>query len=143
MVSTKAKARRVTFTQELSVMYIYPWTDEIGDSLAKKQTKPSPSFKTPQIVYAFDPKIKVPRDLEKHSYYRGPRAPEWKPKPLPEYSDEFERLTTVGAMLDAYNNYCDLQDIGEDSPRRDWSRDHKTFLHPPGKAKGNKTKNKN
>ena len=143
MVSAKAKARRVTFTKELSVMYIYTWTDEIGESITTKQTKPLPRFKKPQIVYAFDPKIKVPRDLDKPSYYRGPRAPEWQPKPIPEYTDEFKRLTTVRAMLDAYNNHCDLQDIGEDSPRRDWGRDHKTFLQRPGKAKGDKTKNKN
>ena len=90
MVSAKAKARRVTFTKELSVMYIYTWTDEIGDSITTKQTKPLPRFKKPQIVYAFDPKIKVPRDLEGHSIYRRPRAPEWQPKPAPEHTDEFK-----------------------------------------------------
>ena len=140
MVSTNTKAKRVTFTTEFSVMYIYPWTDEIGDSISEKQTKPLPRFKKPQIVYSFDPKVKVPRDLEKPTNQQS-REPGWKPKPIPEYSDEFKRLTTVGSMLEAYNNYCDLQDIGKDSPRRNWSRDHKTFLHDTGKAKGNKNKN--
>ena len=127
----------------MSEMYIYLWTDEIGDSISEKQTKRLPRFKKPQLVYAFDPKIKVPRDLETPSNSKGPRAPEWQPKPIPEHNDEFKRLTAVGAMVDAYNNYCDLQDIGDHSPRRNWSRDHKTFLHGLGKAEGNKTKNKN
>ena len=143
MVIKKANAKHVTFTHELSVTYVYPWTSWIGDSITVKQRKPLPKFQKPQILYAFDPAIKVPRDLERPTNYKGPRAPEWEPKRPQEYSKEFKRLTLARCMLDAYDNYCDLQDIGKDSPRRNWIRDNKTFLHVNGKPIGNKPKNKN
>jgi hypothetical protein len=65
MVSKKANQQvHVTFTQELSVMYVYPWMDSIGDSITVKQSKPLPKFKKPQILYAFDPTIKVPKKIK-------------------------------------------------------------------------------